>query len=105
MPKEVKVLKLVSGEEVITRIKNDPDNVSDTLVCEKPMITQPVPIQDGKMAMGISAWMYAGQSDEVEIARSSVIAMTDAKKDVENKYIEMVTGVTISTIGPTILKG
>ena len=105
MDKEVKVLKLVSGEEVITRIKNHPhDTESKTIVCEKPMTTQPVPVQGGQMAMGISPWMFAGKSDKIEIARSSVIAITDAKKDIEDKYIEMVTGITTST-GPMILKG
>ena len=104
MAKEVKVLKLVSGEEVITRIKNHPhDTESKTIVCEKPMTTQPVPVQGGQMAMGISPWMFAGKSDEVAIDRSSIIATTDAKKDIEDKYIEMVTGITTST-GPMILK-
>lgn len=103
MAKTVKVLKLISGEEVITRISN---GLGDTgsIVCEKPMMTQPVPVQGGQMAMGISPWMFAGESDKIEIARSSVIAITDAKKDIEDKYIEMVTGITTST-GPMILKG
>ena len=66
MDKEVKVLKLVSGEEVITRIKNHPhDTESKTIVCEKPMTTQPVPVQGGQMAMGISPWMFAGKRDDV----------------------------------------
>ncbi len=104
MAKEVKVLKLVSGEEVIARIKNHPEDPSDVFVCEKPMMTQPVPVQGGQMAMGISAWMFAGKSDEIEIARSSIIAITDAKKDIEDKYIEMVTGITTAA-GPMILKG
>ena len=77
MAKEVKVLKLLSGEEIITRIKSLDDD-SDKYVCEKPMITQPVPIQGGQMAMGMSAWMFAGNIDEVENARSSVIAITSA---------------------------
>ena len=103
MAKTVKVLKLISGEEVITRISN---GIGDTgsIVCEKPMMTQPVPVQGGQMAMGISPWMFAGKSDEVAIDRSSIIATTDAKKDIEDKYIEMVTGITTST-GPMILKG
>ena len=103
MAKTVKVLKLISGEEVITRISN---GLGDTgsIVCENPMMTQPVPVQGGQMAMGISPWMFAGESDKIEIARSSVIAITDAKKDIEDKYIEMVTGITTST-GPMILKG
>ena len=103
MAKTVKVLKLISGEEVITRISN---GLGDTgsIVCEKPMMTHPVPVQGGQMAMGISPWMFAGESDKIEIARSSVIAITDAKKDIEDKYIEMVTGITTST-GPMILKG
>ena len=103
MAKTVKVLKLISGEEVITRISN---GLGDTgsIVSEKPMMTQPVPVQGGQMAMGISPWMFAGESDKIEIARSSVIAITDAKKDIEDKYIEMVTGITTST-GPMILKG
>ena len=103
MAKTVKVLKLISGEEVITRISN---GLGDTgsIVCEKPMMTQPVPVQGGQMAMGISPWMFAGKSDEVAIDRSSIIATTDAKKDIEDKYIEMVTGITTST-GPMILKG
>ena len=102
MDKVVKVLKLISGEEVITRISN---GLGDTgsIVCEKPMTTQPVPVQGGQMAMGISPWMFAGKSDEVAIERSSIIATTDAKKDIEDKYIEMVTGITTST-GPMILK-
>ena len=103
MAKTVKVLKLISGEEVITRISN---GLGDTgsIVCEKPMMTQPVPVQGGQMAMGISPWMFEGKSDEVAIDRSSIIATTDAKKDIEDKYIEMVTGITTST-GPMILKG
>ncbi len=103
MAKEIKVLKLLSGEEIITRIKSMDD--TDKYVCEKPMITQPVPIQGGQMAMGMSAWMFAGNIDEVEIARSSVIAITSAKKEIENKYIEMITGITTAITGPTILKG
>ena len=104
MVKEVKVLKLLSGEEIITRIKSLDDD-SDKYVCEKPMITQPVPIQGGQMAMGMSAWMFAGNIDEVENARSSVIAITSAKREIENKYIEMITGITTAITGPTILKG
>ena len=93
MANDVKVLKLITGEEVIARVSTES---SDLLTLEKPMTFQAVPTnQQGQMGFALVPWLMTGKSEKITITTDHIIAQDDPKDQAEKNYLANVTGLTL----------
>jgi len=92
MSKEVYILKLKTGEEVIARIT---EGENDTLILETPMTLQTVPTQQGQMGIAVVPWMMASIDTSFTISSDQVMTKGKAKKDMESQYLSAATGLSL----------
>ena len=93
MANDVKVLKLITGEEVIARISTESSNL---LILEKPMTLQIMPAnQQGQVGFAIVPWLMAGNSEKITISIEHILAEDVVKSEVEKNYLANVTGLTL----------
>ena len=67
MANDVKVLKLITGEEVIARVSEERSNL---LTLEKPMTLQMIPpnTSTGQMGFALVPWIKAAKNDKTKIS-------------------------------------
>ena len=94
MANDVKVLKLITGEEVLARVSNDLSNGEGLVTLNKPMTLQPVPGQAGQMGFALVPWFISGKNENITISIDHVIAQDEPKPVVEEYYLESVMGIT-----------
>jgi len=93
MANDVKVLKLITGEEVIAGISTESSNL---LILDKPMILQMMPAnQQGQVGFAIVPWLMAGNSERITISTEHILAEDVVKSEVEKNYLANVTGLTL----------
>ena len=93
MANDVKVLKLITGEEVIARVSRESSNL---LILDKPMILQMMPAnQQGQVGFAIVPWLMAGNSEKITISIEHILAEDVVKSEVEKNYLANVTGLTL----------
>ena len=95
MANEVKVLKLITGEEVLARVSNDLSNGGGLITLNKPMILQSVPSQAGQMGFALVPLFMSGKNENITISIDHVIAQDDPKDQSEKNYLASVTGLTL----------
>ena len=90
---KVKVLKLITGEQVITQLsdaKNDSgDDIGFLLTYPYVVVMQPmeqIPGQPIKFDVNYLVWMSASSDTEFVIPYTSVIAISNAAPEVESAY-------------------
>ena len=77
---EVKVIKLSTGEELVSRCEENEDEV----ILNNPMTLQPIQThQQGTMGMALIPWLMAGKCERVVINQA------------EKNYLANVTGLTL----------
>ena len=92
MANDVKILKMITGEEVMARITEE----RDLITLDNPMTLQPVPTnQQGQMGVALVPWLMSGKSEKITISISHVIAQDDPKDQAEKNYLANVTGLTL----------
>ena len=92
MANDVKILKLITGEEVMARVTE----TRDLLELDNPMTLRAVPTnQQGQMGFALVPWLMSGKSTTISISISHVIAQDDPKDQAENNYLAQVTGLTL----------
>ena len=93
MANDVKVLKLITGEEVIARVSTESSNL---LILDRPMILQMMPAnQQGQVGFAIVPWLMAGNSEKITISEEHILAVDEVKSEVEKNYLANVTGLTL----------
>ena len=92
MASEVKILKLITGEEVMARVTEH----NKLLELDNPMTLQAIPTnQQGQMGVALVPWMMSGKSAKISISIDHVIAQDDPKDQAEKNYLANVTGLTL----------
>ena len=76
MASDVKILKMITGEEVMARVSN-----SDGLITlDQPMMLQAIPQQTtGQMGVALIPWLMSGKSTKITISENHIIALDDPK--------------------------
>ena len=93
MINDVKVLKLITGEEVIARVSRESSNL---LILDRPMILQMMPAnQQGQVGFAIVPWLMAGNSEKITISIEHILAEDVVKSEVEKNYLANVTGLSL----------
>jgi len=96
MSNDVKILKLITGEEVITRIT---EGDTGFIILDKPMVLQSVSNQQGKMTMVLIPWMRGAknlaETEKVTISTEYILVEDDPIEGIEKDYLSIITGLTL----------
>ena len=93
MANDVKVLKLITGEEVITRVSAER---SSLLILEKPMTLQMIPnTSTGQMGFAMVPWMKAAKNDKTTISIEHILVTAEASDQTEKNYLQVITGLSL----------
>ena len=94
MANDVKVLKLITGEEVIARVSEENSNL---LTLEKPMTLQMIPpnTSTGQVGFAIVPWIKAAKNDKVTISIEHVLVTDEASDQTEKNYLQLITGLSL----------
>ena len=96
MANDVKVLKLITGEEVMARVSNDLSDGGGLVTLDNPMTLQAVPTnQQGQMGFALVPWLMTGKSEKITITTDHIIAQDDPKDQARKNYLENITGLTL----------
>jgi len=95
MTNDVKVLKLITGEEVIARVSEEEH--SDLLTLEKPMTLQMLPpnTSTGQMGFAMVPWMKAAKNDKTTISIEHILVTDEASDQTEKNYLQVITGLSL----------
>ena len=95
MANDVKVLKLITGEEVIARISEE--ERSDLITLEKPMTLQMIPptTSTGQVGFAMVPWIKAAKNDKVTLSIDHVLVTDEASDQTEKNYLQVVTGLSL----------
>jgi len=96
MANDVKVLKLITGEEVIARVTEEENNYS-LITLEKPMTLQMIPpnTSTGQMGFALVPWMKAAKNKKVTISTEHIIAEDEGSEQTQKNYLQLVTGLSL----------
>ena len=94
MANDVKVLKLITGEEVIARVSEESSNL---LTLEKPMTLQMLPpnTSTGQVGFAMVPWIKAAKNDKATISIDHVLVTDEASKQTEKNYLQVITGLSL----------
>jgi hypothetical protein len=94
MANDVKVLKLITGEEVIARVTEEKNNL---ITLEKPMILQMLAPDrtTGQIPFALVPWMKAAKNEKVIISTEHIIAEDEGSEQTEKNYLQLVTGLSL----------
>jgi len=94
MANDVKVLKLITGEEVIARVTEEENNL---ISLKKPMTLQMIPptTSTGQVGFALVPWMKAAKNEKVIISTEHIIAEDEGSEQTEKNYLQLVTGLSL----------
>ena len=93
MANDVKVLKLITGEEVIARITEEENNL---ISLKQPMTLQMLPpTSTGQVGFALVPWMKAAKNDNMTISIEHVLVTDEASDQSEKNYLQVVTGLSL----------
>ena len=93
MANDVKILKLITGEEVIARVTEEKNNL---ISLEKPMTLQMLPPNTtGQMGFAMVPWMKAAKNEKVIISTEHILVEDEASEQTEKNYLQLVTGLSL----------
>ena len=94
MSNDVKVLKLITGEEVIARVSEENSNL---ITLEKPMTLQMMPpnTSTGQVGFALVPWIKAAKNDKTTISIEHVLVTDEASDQTEKNYLQVVTGLSL----------
>ena len=95
MANDVKVLKLITGEEVIARISEE--ERSDLITLEKPMTLQMIPptTSTGQVGFAMVPWIKAAKNEKIKISTEHIITEEEPSEKTEKNYLQIVTGLSL----------
>jgi hypothetical protein len=95
MANDVKVLKLITGEEVIARISEE--ERSDLITLEKPMTLQMIPptTSTGQVGFAMVPWIKAAKNDKATLSIDHVLVTDEASDQTEKNYLQVITGLSL----------
>lgn len=89
------LLKFINGEEVIARVESEHDGA---YVVSKPLTFHVVRQNDGSIgAQLVPSLMGASETADITVPRNALMMCTEPSKDLEDKYLEMTSGIQLAT--------
>jgi len=84
---KVYTIKLMSGEEIISRVNQKEGGVTELL--------KPRSIGMGPQGFAMMPWMLSAPDNNVIISDTVIIGATETSQNVANQYIKQVTGLQV----------
>jgi hypothetical protein len=81
-------LKLVNGDEIITRYEGEDENTIK--------INRPLALTMGAQGLGMIPWLFLGETDSFTLKREHVFVMVLSKKDAADQYMQGTTGIALA---------
>ena len=93
MANDVKVLKLITGEEVIARVTEE----NNLITLDNPMTLQMIPstTPTGQVGFALVPWMKAAKNKKVTISTEHILVEDEAADQTEKNYLQVVTGLSL----------
>ena len=94
MANDVKILKLITGEEVIARVTEEKNNL---ISLKKPMTLQMIPptTSTGQVGFALVPWIKAAKNNKATISIDHVLVTDEASDQTEKNYLQVITGLTL----------
>tara|TARA_R100001377_G_scaffold43781_1_gene24824 strand:- start:98 stop:376 length:279 start_codon:yes stop_codon:yes gene_type:complete len=92
MKSVIKVLKLLTGEEIITRLS---EGENGDLHLEKPMVIQVISESQGKLNVGLVRWSMGGKTESCTLNDKHIMIMLDPQAGIETTYLSAITGISL----------
>ena len=93
MKNEVKVLKLTTGEEIITRMTEGEDG---TIILDRPLEIKVVgPDASGRTGVSLNSWLHAGNTDKITLDSKHVLVIVKPSPTAEKNYLSSITGISL----------
>ena len=97
---DIIVMKLITGEEIITKVTADDGNV---ISIKSPLTLLLVGQQGGHGAVAMTPFMLGiNESDVLDINRSMIITARKPRQDAVNMYMQHTSGLTVASSMPDL---
>jgi len=83
----VKTIKMLGGDEIITRITEHSNGKITT--------TSPMSIMEGQQGFGLAPYILTSGQKTVDISDQYVITIVDTEQHIATQYLEQVTGLKV----------
>jgi hypothetical protein len=84
MENGIKVLKLITGEELITGVTEEQNGI---FLIEYPMVVQQAaPDKDGRMGISLLPWSFSGKTEQVTLKTRDILAVLEATTEMHDNY-------------------
>lgn len=80
-------IKLLSGEEVISRVKKEKDDVTELI--------KPRTVGMGPQGFAMMPWIMSAPDNNVVISDTVIMGATETSEMVAKQYIQQVTGLKV----------
>jgi hypothetical protein len=91
------VLKLITGEEIVTRGAFHKE--TDNWICERPYIFQVVPdYQGGNHRAALGPYFMTDRNADCDFKDSHVVSFIEAPQEMKTQYIRQTTGIEIAGV-------
>jgi hypothetical protein len=98
----VKMVKLVSGEEVLCKIEEH----GDTVTLKTPVVLVMQRDESGQpLGLGMQPWLLLAQKPEVTIALDKIILQYVPRAEIVNQYNELTGSIVTAPAGALDSKG
>jgi len=87
-------LKLTTGEEIIAKSENVLDSWWDS---PSVIIQNPLTLVQTQQGIGAMPWLGTGETEEITIPTTQIIAVAKSKSEVQSMYIKSTSGIDIAS--------
>ena len=89
MKNNVKVLKLVTGEDVISELTQNQDG---TLLLENPLVVQQAPPDEsGRLGLSLIPWSLSGKTEKVVLEAKNILAILEVTDEMAVNYNSVIS--------------
>ncbi len=92
MTEKVTAIKLVSGEEIISRVKTRNETF---IVLDRPNMIGLTRTPDGSVAIQLMPWMASNQDGDITVFTDHIVAETKPDAELEKGYLTRTSGIAL----------
>lgn len=82
----IKIFRLITGEDLITSVKENLSPSVDVVLLEKPAVIMLTQSEDGKAAVGIAPYFPMANAGDIQLRISSIVAEGYPDEQLEQEY-------------------
>jgi hypothetical protein len=92
---EIKVIKLINGDELVGKVQEKMAGIADAILVSKPrqMIVQNT--KNGPVS-GLIPWILSAPDCDVYLTPDKFFAISNVSKEVEDYYLEVTSSIALS---------